>query len=216
MLSAVRGCRAALRTGEPPWTSLEDGPAQNERLLAATPERDPKEVADLLVTESRAYRDEALASPDETGVWNGGIEVPLAVIAGIEAGDALIHGWDIAATIGRSWPIERRDAILVGLSAMEIIPHFVDRSAAAGFSATYGLHLRGGPDVTMVFDDGALTTSDGRPGRADCRISADPEAYLLSAYGRTPPWKVALTGKMAAYGRRPWLAFKLGTLLRSP
>ena len=98
---------------------------------------------------------------------------------------------------------------------MVVIAHFVDPSAA-GFTATFGLHLRGGPDYTLVFTNGELATSDGRPPAADCRISADPVAYLLSAYGRIPPWKVAATAKMVAYGREPWLAFKLGTLLRSP
>jgi hypothetical protein len=27
---------------------------------------------------------------------------------------------------------------------------------------------------------------------------------------------VALSAKLVAYGRRPWLAFRLGTLLRNP
>ena len=127
----------------------------------------------------------------------------------------LIHGWDVATALGRPWPIEPGDAGLVASSVMEVVTHFVDPTAA-GFTSTFGLHLRGGPAFTLAFNDGALTARAGRPQKADCRVSAEPVAYLLSAYGRIPVLRVALTGKVVAYGRRPWLAFKLGSLLRTP
>jgi hypothetical protein len=138
------------------------------------------------------------------------------VVCGIEGGDAVVHGWDVAHALGRPWPIEPADACIVASSLLEVLPAFVDPAAATGFTATYGLHLRHGPDVALDFVDGSLTVHDGRPSKADCRISAEPVAYLLNGYGRVPAAKVALTGRIAVYGRKPWLGFKLASLLRSP
>lgn len=52
--------------------------------------------------------------------------------------------------------------------------------------------------------------------KADCVITADPVAFLQLAYGRIPPWRPVIGGKMFASGRKPWLAVKFGTLLSSP
>ena len=40
----------------------------------------------------------------------------------------------------------------------------------------------------------------------DCRVRRAPRALLLVMYGRLPAWRAALTGKVWARGRRPWLA----------
>jgi hypothetical protein len=50
----------------------------------------------------------------------------------------------------------------------------------------------------------------------DCRISADPVAFLLVAYGRQAQWRPVLLGRMTAWGRRPWRAFALKRLLVNP
>jgi hypothetical protein len=55
---------------------------------------------------------------------------------------------------------------------------------------------------------------DGQP--ADCYLSADPWAVLLVLYGRSGPLKPGLTGRIVAWGRRPWLALTLPTLFRKP
>jgi hypothetical protein len=46
--------------------------------------------------------------------------------------------------------------------------------------------------------------------------AADPWSFLLVLYGRSGPLKPALTGRILAWGRRPWLAFTLPTLFRKP
>jgi len=216
VLSTQRACLQALRTGVPVWSDPSQGPAENERLLAATPEREPKEIADALDAETSALREAYAAHGDEPATWVAGTTLSVGAICGIEGGDALVHGWDVSHALGRSWSIDPADACLVASSLLEVLPHFVDPDAAAGFSATYGLHLRGGPEVTLEFRDGSLAVRDGRPPRADCRISADPVAYLLNGYGRVPAARVALSGKVVAYGRKPWLGFKLASLIRSP
>ncbi|MHB8466806.1 MAG: hypothetical protein ACYDH6_11990 [Acidimicrobiales bacterium] len=63
--------------------------------------------------------------------------------------------------------------------------------------------------------DGVLTAVEGRPRHADCRMSVEPVAYLLAAYGRVPVWRPAIRGRLLAYGRRPWLGLKLASMLVS-
>jgi hypothetical protein len=58
-------------------------------------------------------------------------------------------------------------------------------------------------------------TADGG-GPADCRVSADPVALLLVAYGRTSQWKPVLTGKLVAWGRKPWLGRRFVRFLVVP
>jgi hypothetical protein len=105
---------------------------------------------------------------------------------------------------------------VVTAASLTIVPHFVDESAARGFSATYDLRLWGGMRRIISFADGVLTTAAGSPDRADCHIAADPTAFMLVAYGRTSLATPILTGKMLAWGRRPWLAFQLLPKLKNP
>src|SRR5690606_41294437 len=60
------------------------------------------------------------------------------------------------------------------------------------------------PMQIYAFRNGALTI--GESGRPDVRITADPATWLLLVYGRGSAARAALTGKVVASGRRPWLA----------
>ena len=128
----------------------------------------------------------------------------------------LVHGWDIATAIGGTWIIDPPDACLSFAATMAVISHFVDQGAAQGFSATYGVQLRRGPIFTLTFVDGRLMATEGRPHHADCRMSVDPVANLLTAYGRVPVWRPVVRGQLISYGRRPWLGPKLSSLLVNP
>ncbi len=76
--------------------------------------------------------------------------------------------------------------------------------------------MRGDGALTFRFGDGSLTVDAFDTSPVDCRISADPESFLLVAYGRIGLVKPAATGKMLAYGRKPWLALTFKNLLRNP
>jgi hypothetical protein len=134
---------------------------------------------------------------------------------GLLVGDTLVHGWDIATALGCTWVIDPADACLAFSAIVPVMSAFVDEKAARGFSATYGVQLRGGPAFTLAFADGRLSAIEGRPPRADCRMSAEPVANLLTAYGRVPVWRPAIRGRLLSYGRRPWLGLKLPSLLVS-
>ena len=76
VLSVLRASAVALGDGPPPWRDLADGPAENYRLLAATPEREPREVADALVAEVATFRAAVKASTATLMVWKRRAEGP--------------------------------------------------------------------------------------------------------------------------------------------
>jgi hypothetical protein len=114
---------------------------------------------------------------------------------------------------GVRWPISPADAIVIIRAAPQVLPMFV-APEAANFQGTYEISLRGGPIIAMSFYDGRLTFAEGKATRPDCCVSANPSSFLLSALGRLGLWSPAFKGQMLAYGRKPWLAFRLPSLLR--
>ena len=215
VLASTRLYPEMLAGAERGWADLSLGDTENARLLARIPERDPRELADAMDVAAAALREAYAAYPGDSAAWHAGVGVPPAAAVGLLVGDMIVHGWDIASAIDGTWVIEPSDACLSFAATMPVISHFVDTKAAKGFSATYGIQLRRGPTFTLAFTDGRLATSEGRPVHADCRMSADPVAYLLAAYRRIPLWRPVVRGKFLAYGRRPWLAAKLQSMLVS-
>ena len=92
-----------------------------------------------------------------------------------------------------------------------------DPAAVARESMSYELSFRGGgPAVVVRVGDGELAVEpmiSGTP--VDCRISADPVAFLLVAYGRIGQLKPILRGQLLAWGRRPWAAVRFGSFIRT-
>jgi hypothetical protein len=132
--------------------------------------------------------------------------------------EALVHGYDLAGTLGRPWTIDRAEANLVVAGMLAILPQFVNPAAARGASVAYELRMRDGPKAVVRIRDGALTVdSSAASGAAvDCHISADPAAFLLVGYGRTSQWGPIVRGRLLAWGRRPWQALRFGSFIRSP
>jgi hypothetical protein len=131
-------------------------------------------------------------------------------------GDVLVHGWDLSRVTKHNWTISRADALRAIEGVAEVAPHFVDAGNARDLRGTYCIRLRGGGTYAFEFDRGTLTVSGDAAGRVDCRISAEPRTFLLTTFGRVTPFRAAATGGVFAYGRRPWLAFRLVSLLRNP
>ncbi len=135
--------------------------------------------------------------------------------------ELLVHGRDIATADGKPWPIERSHAGLVVNGFL--FPAFanlgrslVDQKVAAGIRATYDIRVRGGGRAVLSFDDGDLTVSSEPSGPVDVHVSVDPVAFLLVGWGRTGQWGPIAKGKLLAWGRKPWLGFKLRSLLLNP
>jgi uncharacterized protein (TIGR03083 family) len=203
------------------WADLSDLPggslaASNARNVAEVAERDLVVLAGTIeanvdgLVAATAGRDGA-----EPVFWHGR-HVPLTTFLASAVAELLVHGRDVAVALDRPWPIAADDARQVILGLVPLFDLLVRPDRVAGVRVTYEVRLRGGGAVTLAFHDGALDAGPGRTARADCRISADPVAFLLVAYGRRSQWPAIATGKLTAWGRRPWWAFRLTSLLAPP
>jgi uncharacterized protein (TIGR03083 family) len=190
----------------------------NERELSAIGELS---VADLKVRLRDAVEDVIrrvgrFGAEPPTYRYHGGEVVVADRALGILLGEFLIHGADVAAALRRPFPIPEDEAALAIDGAVPIASGWVDPVAARGHTATYEIRIRGGGTYTLTFVDGALEARDGPAGSADCRISANPAAFLPVLYRRRSPWRFVPTGGLVAWGRRPWLGPSLAGRFHRP
>lgn len=192
---------------------LDEVAANNALFLASDPERDPLTLAERHLAGEQAllaYVD-GLGTDPMVEVFCG-VVAPLSTLLAVELTEVLVHGDDIARAAGLPWVIEREHAAVAAGGLLPLLPHLVDRQAAAGRRLRVELRLRGGERAILEFDDGNLRVG-GADGRSvDCRLSVDPAVFLLLTFGRTGPWRPMLKGKLAAWGRRPWLGALLPRL----
>lgn len=209
-IDIARGGRGAVN-------NLQDMASVNAASLASVPTRNGAELAALLRERARSFVETtAPLSLDQTVNWHGGHRVTVDTLAGIYLGEVVVHGYDIAKGLGRPWPIDRSVAGLILQRTLAIAPLYVNADVARGFTASYEIRLRRGPTLSLRFVDGALSVHQGPAEAADCRISADPVAFLLVGYGRIGQWGPIARGQLVAWGRKPWLGPKFGRLLRNP
>jgi len=203
--------------GEPsPIASLSEASAHTARMIAELDERDPGRLAELLEQETRTTAAMLAAhSSDRPFPWHAGLELTMGQAEAIGLGELLVHGFDLARALQRPWSISDDDARTVIYGAARILPSLIDRERARGFEASFELRLRGGSPLSLRFEDQTLTVGAGRVADADCRISARPRAFLLLSYGRARSLPFLLRGQLLAWGRRPWLAARLPSLLQS-
>jgi uncharacterized protein (TIGR03083 family) len=188
----------------------------NARHLEEVPERDLHRLADLLEADAERYLDAAASANPAVE-----IETPNALViapptmACLLLGEQVVHGLDISRAAGIDWDVNASDALLITPGALAVMPQYLRAERAAGIRMSFELRLRGGPSYRMAIADGsAQITAAGE--RADCRITADPAAFLLLGYGRIPQWPVLLRGRIRPGGRKPWLAGRFGTVFDSP
>ena len=218
VISDVRLHRRWLRgEGEIDYGTF-DLAARNRRNLDAVVEHVPGRLADVLRAESAAYVAEAGAMPAGATIpAETGPSLTVEEVTCVLLGELVVHGFDIARTLGRPWPIGRAEANLVATGTFATLPQFVNPETARDADVSYELRLRGGPCATVRIHHGELTVEPraGKP-RVDARISADAASFLLVGYGRIPQWGPILRGKLLAWGPKPWAAFRFATYLRNP
>lgn len=187
----------------------------NAARLSAEPDRDPATLAKRLTEGTAALLDATQQrSSDDRVVWNGH-EITLGELLGIALGEYVVHGFDVARTTRLPWSIEPADARLVLASVLSLLPLLVDPKTASHVDATYDIHVRGGVRRTLRLRNGSGSV-EAPGGRADCHVNADPVALLLVSYGRRSQWGPALTGKLLAWGAKPWLGLRLTRYLVAP
>ncbi len=202
--------------GAPDW-SLDRLAETNARLINELPERRPTALADLFADGARGFLETTANLPGDRPVpWFGGHTLSLASATCMMLEEFLVHGYDIARTIGQPWPIAARHARLAVDGITSVLPLVVNQQTAGKVEATYAIHVRGGSRFVVRFQGGALTVEPLSAAPVDCHISADPVAFLLVSMGRVSPWRAIARGKLVAWGRKPWLGWKYRSLLTNP
>ena len=74
----------------------------------------------------------------------------------------------------------------------------------------------GGGRFHFVFDNGSVRVEEPSSRRVDCHVSADPVAFLMVVWARQSHWTAIATGKLIAWGRKPWLGPQFRALMRNP
>jgi uncharacterized protein (TIGR03083 family) len=199
-----------------PEPTIDLGPV-NARRMAAAPERAPSALAGQLDTNTRRYLAETAELPATHPVpFFGGVTIELAAQSAILLGEFVVHGYDVARSIGRPWPIDPAHARLIVTAVTALVPRYVDQASARGLTATYEVRLRDGPSFQVRFDSGAAAVGPSHARAADCRLTVDPVTFLLVAYGRRSQWPGILRGQLRAWGRRPWLGPRFQRLFIQP
>lgn len=206
----------AAARGEADLERLDEVDAGNARALADNPERDPRVLADRFDRGGEAlvaYARQVDRDPTVTPFV--GVEVPFSTLLGVELGEVLVHGFDIARAAGLPWHIYRQHAVLTHEAYMPLLPYTLDREHAAGVRLAIDLRVRGMRPVVARIQDGTLAVEESHGQRVDCHLSAEPVTYLLLVFNRITPWKPMLRGQLATWGRRPWRVAEFGSLLQT-
>ncbi|MGQ0468103.1 MAG: maleylpyruvate isomerase N-terminal domain-containing protein [Sporichthyaceae bacterium] len=191
--------------------------ADNDRFIAAIPEQRLPAIADLIADAVTSFGVAAAgrAATDEV-YWTPDLPVPVVNLAGLELGELILHGYDLAATLGVPWPIDPGHAQLVLFGYAPFFDTLVSTTQLAGRDLTYEIALRGGPVLRFRLVDGHCRFEAPGSGPVDCAIDADPIALLLVVSGRLEQSAAIALGLLAASGPRPELAGELTTLFQFP
>jgi uncharacterized protein (TIGR03083 family) len=188
----------------------------NAARLAADPERTPRILADRLeqgeeelVAYARSVDGDPIVRPFV------GVDLPLSSVLAIELGELLVHGDDIARAARRSWRIARDDAALTLEGFLPLLPFVVDERRAQDVVMRCELRIRGGSRAVVVIDHGALRVESPSPAPVDHRLSVDPATFLLLMFQRVGMLRSIARGKVCAWGRRPWRAMTLRSVLKT-
>jgi uncharacterized protein (TIGR03083 family) len=194
---------------------IETSGIANTEQICSISERNPATLADMIERDTPTLINAFRAHSGEKMNYVAGVRAGSSSVGALVVGEFVIHGWDIAQALNLPWRIGHDEALVMARGAAEVTPMYI-APGAADFRGTIAVKLRGGLHMTMRFADGAVQLTEGINGPADCRIWADPVTFVLTSYGRSGRWGLALTGKVMAYGRRPWLGLRLPALIRNP
>jgi uncharacterized protein (TIGR03083 family) len=205
---------AALRGELEHPEELDKIPEANAAALAADAERDLRVLADRhdageaeLIAYARSLENDALCEPFAD------VKVPFSSALCVELGEVLVHGYDVARASRSRWTIEPHAAAMTVEGLVPLLPSVVDPVRSLGKQLRCELTVRHGPTVELELRGGVMSVDGPVERPLDCRISADPVAFLLLVYGRIALWRALVTGRMTAWGRRPWRAVSLKTAL---
>jgi len=201
-----------------PVDSLDAVPAWSQAALESVVDRTPQALVERIraavrqLTTAVDSRDAGSRIP-----WHTGLLVPISTVPALMVGEAMIHGYDIARTLGRQWSIPTGWAETTLRGMLQGIPLYYLPERAAALRAQIEIRLRG-TQTRALFSvaNGELRIVETGGARADAHISGEPTALLLFLYGRTGSLRPAVTGRVFVWGRKPLVALRFPGLFRKP
>ncbi|MEB3980979.1 maleylpyruvate isomerase family mycothiol-dependent enzyme [Mycobacterium sp. 663a-19] len=201
-----------------PVAAVEAIPDWTQAALETVEDRRPQALADRIQAAVTQLADAASSRDGDPRVaWHAGLSIPISTVLALMVGEAMIHGCDIARALGRRWHIPSPWADTTFRGMVQVVPLYFLPERSAGVHARLEMRLRGS-ETRALFSiaDGRLQIAGPNGERADCYISGEPGALLLLLYGRTGQLRPTVTGRVVAWGRRPWLAIRFPHMFRNP
>lgn len=187
---------------------LASGAKESAQRIAEEPERDPRKLADLF---DKAVADflEGTVGRDslQPVTFAQGHAMTLANLVATLLGEVLVHGYDIAQAQSKSWKMDPEAARVAVYATTATLPLGINPETTADIDVRLNVRLRGGQCFAVHIASGKGWSEEC--GKADATISADAETFMLVGFGRIGPLKPVLTGKIFAWGRKPFLAARL-------
>jgi uncharacterized protein (TIGR03083 family) len=221
----VDAVTAMTRGGGNLLSDITELPTLQRVMVEGDGRRPLPEVADRIdasVAGFLAAMEAASATGDTSHSWLiQGTEMPLSTLTCHILNELTVHGRDLAVALGQPWPIDRDHAALVVQGFLLPALHTLGRAMvvqekAGAVHARFELRLRGDGRSWLRFHDGSFAVEASPQGPVDCHLSVDPEAFLLVAWGRISQWSAMPSGKLLAWGRKPWLGLQMRSWLRNP
>jgi uncharacterized protein (TIGR03083 family) len=202
-----------LRYGEGTIDSI--APA-NARYLGEFNERDGARLADLILERTGTFLQAASAMPS-TRMF----ETPMGRMDALTTTSYMLthlmmHGGAIAKALRKPYPIDPIHVELALPFVCHSMPLIVDKRAAGRLNACFQLRFRGGSSFAVMVADGEAVVGSLPLRPVDCHIFADPVAFFLVAVGLESQWRLIASGKLMAWGRKPWLAMRVPSLFVTP
>lgn len=124
--------------------------------------------------------------------------------------DLVLHGEDIARSIGVPWEIRERDMLLLLREGLELAPAYLSPTVSPGTDVCVALRVPDArPWVFHVHDAIAESRPLGRDDRPDAVLKVPASTMVRLLLHRIGPVTAALRGLRVVGGRRPWKAMKL-------
>jgi putative sterol carrier protein len=190
--------------------------AANAEWLARDPERRGDRLADAIVSSTRTFLDSVDARPASQPVVTPAGKMEMDILVPYALTHTMMHACAVAGALRRKPPLRKEHVKLMMPFLTVGMENFVRKDKTKDLTASFLLHLRGGPKVAVTFDKGALSIGTLPPRRVDCHIWADPVALFLVAMGMKKQWGAIATGKLMTSGTKPWLALQFVGLFATP